>query len=89
MFRGILVALCVMGLALPAFGYEIEWELTTHPQIQVILSVDCYIQIYWLDPEIHFNQGTGPDTTWDFWATQLAIPSPGHRRRFTRGCFSP
>lgn len=72
MLRNILIALCVMALAAPAFGYETIWDGSPDDPIKLDVSVDPYIQIQWLDTEIHFNEGTGPDTTWDFWADQLA-----------------
>lgn len=71
MFRNTLIALCVMALAVPAFGYEVIWDGNPDGCIQIELQIDCYIQIEWQDIVIVFNDGAGDPLTWDFWAEQL------------------
>jgi hypothetical protein len=74
MLRNFLIALCVLALTLPAFGYEVRWEGDQSGDITIELQIDCYIQIQWQDVLITFNDGTTLDPvtgTYDFWSTQL------------------
>jgi len=68
MFRTMLIAVVILGLAVPAVA---EWDLIGGDQdeaITISLTISEYVQVDWQDTEIHF---VGDVLEPDFWSTQL------------------
>jgi hypothetical protein len=75
MARFILAIAFVLAFVVPASGYDIVWDGDSEGDITIEAQIDCYIQVVWQDPEIHFTDDAGgvdPVTgTYDFWDVAL------------------
>ena len=69
MLRVLIAMMAVAALAVPAAAYETSWDFpsggTQNENIDIYLTLDCWIQIDWQDTEIYFDGDN------DYWSTQL------------------
>ena len=76
MLRILIAIMAVAALAVPAMGYETQWEGDQDGNLDIHLQLDCWIQIQWQNQLIEFDGlGDWYHTSLDHFA-YIACPDP-------------
>lgn len=59
MLRILIATMAVVALAVPAMGYDTQWDGLPDGNLEIHLQLDCYIQIDWQDQLIEFDGVSG------------------------------